>query len=209
MMIPLDVLVVFTAASLALAVTPGPDNIFVLAQSAMHGRRAGLLITLGLCTGLLVHIAAVALGVAAIFRTSALAFTVLKVVGAGYLLYLAWGAFRARASDLSGGPAAPERGLALYARGIVMNVTNPKVAIFFLAFLPQFVDPARGAISTQVIVLGIAFMASALLVFGMIAWAAGHLGQWLRRSPGAQIAINRIAGAVFVALAGRLLFSRA
>jgi threonine/homoserine/homoserine lactone efflux protein len=207
-MLPLDTLVLFFAASAALAVAPGPDNLFVLTQSALHGRLAGWLVTLGLCTGLLVHTAAVALGVAAVFQTSALAFNLLKGVGAAYLLYLAWGAWRAGASAVPAGEAAPLSRRALYARGIVMNVTNPKVAIFFLAFLPQFADPARGAIAGQIVTLGAVFMLAALLVFGAIAWGAARLGGWLRGSPRAQVLMNRVAAGVFVGLAVRLSMSR-
>ena len=194
----------FVAASVALALAPGPDNVFVLTQSALHGRRAGLLVTLGLCTGLVAHTAAVALGAAAVLATSALAFTALKLVGAAYLLYLAFGAFRAGAEPLPEGGAPARDGWRLYRRGIVMNVTNPKVAIFFLAFLPQFADPARGAVAVQVMLYGALFIGSALAVFSSIAWGAGLIGGWLRRTPRAQIVMNRVAGAVFVALAIRL-----
>jgi threonine/homoserine/homoserine lactone efflux protein len=205
--LPLETAWVFFAASVALAVAPGPDNIFVLAQSAMHGPRAGLLVTVGLCTGLVGHTAAVALGVAAVFATSAVAFTVLKFVGAGYLLWLAWGAFRAGAAELGDGGQPALGARALYLRGVVMNLTNPKVAIFFLAFLPQFADPARGALAPQIVFCGVLFMISALLVFGTIAWTAGRLGERLRRSPRAQVALNRLAGLVFVGLALRLATS--
>ncbi len=207
-MIPTDVLLLFVTASAALAIAPGPDNIFVLTQSAVHGPRAGILVTLGLCTGLLFHIAAVAFGVAAIFRTSVVAFNALKVVGAAYLLYLAWQAFRAGRMTIGGEGGARVRGSALYARGIVMNVTNPKVAIFFLAFLPQFADPARGPLSIQIVALGATFMATAFVIFCGVAWAAGRIGGWLRRSQRAQTTINRLAGAVFVFLACRLALSR-
>ena len=194
----------FVAASAALALAPGPDNVFVLTQSALHGRRAGLLVTLGLCTGLVAHTAAVALGAAAVLATSALAFTALKLVGAAYLLYLAFGAFRAGAEPLPTGGAPRIDGWRLYRRGVVMNVTNPKVAIFFLAFLPQFTDPARGGVAAQVMLYGALFIGSALAVFSSIAWGAGLIGGWLRRTPRAQIVMNRVAGAVFVALAIRL-----
>ena len=206
-MIEVGALALFFAASLALALAPGPDNIFVLTQSAQHGRAAGWLVTLGLCTGLLVHTTAVALGVAVIFQTSTLAFTLLKVTGAIYLLYLAWLTFRVGASDLAAQTPTLPGGSALYARGIVMNATNPKVAIFFLAFLPQFTDPARGSVTVQILLLGAVFMLATLMVFGSIAWAAGYLGAWLKRSPGAQLAINRVAGTVFVLLALRLALS--
>lgn len=208
-MIPLDTLAVFFAAAVALALAPGPDNLFVLTQGALHGRLAGLLVTLGLCTGLVVHTAAVSLGVAALLKASPVAFTVLTIAGALYLLWLAWGAWRAGAMRLDGGSAAPSQARSgLYARGIVMNATNPKVAIFFLAFLPQFADPARGPVALQIVLLGAVFGVATLLVFGSIAWAAGFVGEWLRRRPGAQVAMNRIAAVIFVGLALRLLITR-
>jgi threonine/homoserine/homoserine lactone efflux protein len=206
-MIPIDTHALFFAAAVALALVPGPDNIFVLTQSALHGRVAGLLVTLGLCTGLLVHTSAVSLGVAAIFQTSAMAFNALKIVGATYLLYLAWHALRAGASDLAQPSSVGTGRRALYVRGIVMNVTNPKVAIFFLAFLPQFASPARGSLAGQVLLLGAVFIVAALMVFGFIAWAAGFIGEWLKRTPRAQVVMNRIAGCVFVLLALRLALS--
>ncbi|MEE4297904.1 MAG: LysE family translocator [Pseudomonadales bacterium] len=204
---PLETLALFFAASVALGLAPGPDNIFVLTQSALHGRVAGVLVTVGLCTGLLVHTAAVALGVAAIFQTSALAFTALKFVGAAYLVYLAWGAFRAGAAELSSADAPELLGRKLYLRGVVMNLTNPKVAIFFLAFLPQFTDPAAGSLVVQMLLLGAVFIVATLIVFGSVAWTAGHLGDWLRGSPRAQVVMNRVAGTVFLALALKLAVS--
>ena len=203
-MIPLDTLVVFFAASLLLCLAPGPDNIFVLTQSALRGPAAGCIVTLGLSTGLVVHTTAVALGVAAIFQASALAFNALKIIGAAYLLYLAWLSFRASAAGLQAGGERGLRGWRLYRRGIIMNVTNPKVSIFFLAFLPQFADPGRGALSLQLLLLGGLFIIATLLVFGGIALLAGKLGQWLQRSEKAQLLINRVAGIVFVALALKL-----
>ncbi|AHF05126.1 threonine transporter RhtB [Marichromatium purpuratum 984] len=203
-MLPLDTALLFFAASVALALAPGPDNIFVLTQSALHGRLAGLFVTLGLCTGVMLHTAAVALGVAALFAASALAFTVLKVLGALYLLYLAWQAFRAGACALDGSGATAPRRAQLYARGVLMSTTNPKVAIFFLAFLPQFADPARGPLTLQLLLLGALFMLSALLVFSAIAWSSGTLGARLRRSPRAQLILNRVAGTVFAGLALKL-----
>ena len=160
----------------------GRTNIFVLTQSALQGKKAGLLVVLGLCTGLLFHTSAVALGVAVIFKTSELAFTLLKTAGAAYLLYLAWGAFRSGAASIDGNGISALGGGQLYRRGIFMNITNPKVSIFFLAFLPQFADPARGSLAIQMLVLGFVFILSAILVFGAIALAAGSLGEWLSRS---------------------------
>lgn len=205
MLIPLEILAAFFTASVLLALAPGPDNIFVLTQSALHGRVSGLLVTLGLCTGLLVHTAAVTFGVAVIFQTSALAFTALKFCGAGYLIYLAWGAWRAGATEIKGGSGNRLGPGKLYRRGIIMNVTNPKVSIFFLAFLPQFADPHRGPLAWQMIALGSVFIVSTILVFGTIALLAGTLGSWLARSNKAQIIMNRVAGLVFVGLALKLV----
>ena len=204
MLLPIETLATFFTASVLLALAPGPDNIFVLTQSALYGRLSGLLVTLGLCTGLLVHTAAVTFGVAVIFQTSALAFTVLKVSGAAYLVYLAWGAWRAGATEIKTGPGNGLPLGKLYRRGIIMNVTNPKVSIFFLAFLPQFADPARGPVAWQMIALGGVFIVSTILVFGSIALLAGTIGGWLTRSDSAQIVMNRVASLVFVGLALKL-----
>lgn len=203
-MIPIESLVTFFAASVLLALAPGPDNIFVLTQSALHGKLAGLLVTLGLCTGLIVHTTAVAFGVAVIFQASALAFTALKLCGAGYLLYLAWGAWRATATKISANSGVALSLGKLYRRGIIMNVTNPKVSIFFLAFLPQFADPGRGSLTLQMVLLGGVFILATILIFGAIALLAGTLGSWLTRSDKAQIVMNRVASLVFVALALKL-----
>jgi threonine/homoserine/homoserine lactone efflux protein len=165
------------------------------------------LVTIGLCTGLLVHTAAVAIGLAALFATSAVAYNLLKVAGAIYLLYLAWQALRAGASQSfdKEGPGLSRRDL--YLRGVIMNITNPKVAIFFMAFLPQFADPELGSLELQLTILGVVFIFAALCSFSMIAWLSGHLGSWMRRSDRAQSILNRIAALVFVTLAARLLVS--
>jgi threonine/homoserine/homoserine lactone efflux protein len=206
-MIPIETASLFFLASVALALAPGPDNIFVLTQSALCGRKAGLLITLGLCTGLVVHTVAVAVGVAAVFATSAVAFNVLKSLGAAYLLYLAWKALSANVKKIERQAVDKPGSRQLYLRGIVMNVTNPKVAIFFLAFLPQFADPSLGAVAPQVFLLGIIFMVAALGVFGAIAYFSGLLGDWIQKSTSAQLLMNRVAGVVFAGLALKLLLA--
>lgn len=194
----------FFGVSVLLGLSPGPDNVFVLMQSATHGRRAGMLVTLGLCTGLLGHTAAVALGLAAVLAASATAFALLKLAGAAYLLYLAWGAWRAPVGELNA-PANPSLDAAhMYRRGVVMNLTNPKVGIFFLAFLPQFVRPEAGPVALQVVSLGALFIVSTLLVFGSVAFFADWIGGHLRRSPTAQRWLNRSAAVVFAGLALRL-----
>ncbi len=200
-------LTTFILASTLLSLAPGPDNIFVLTQSALYGRKPGIIITLGLCTGLIVHTSAVALGVAAIFMVSTVAFTILKLVGAAYLLYLAWQALRASAAPLSSEAASVLPGqLALYRRGIVMNLTNPKVAIFFLAFLPQFTNPDTGNMTLQLFLLGIVFILVALVVFSAIACLAGLIADLFKHSAKAQVILSRISALVFASLAIRLAF---
>ncbi|MFO1229776.1 LysE family translocator [Diaphorobacter limosus] len=206
----IETLIAFFGVSVLLALTPGPDNIFVLLQSAQRGWRAGMCVVLGLCLGLVGHTAAVALGLAAVFAASGMAFTVLKVVGAAYLAWLAWGALRAPASvhEAPPGGAAAAGGnggaLRMVGRGVVMNLTNPKVLVFFLAFLPQFADPAQGGMARQIMLLGLVFMLATLLVFGAIACFSGAFGALLQRSARAQRLLNRVAGLVFLGLALRL-----
>jgi len=203
----LDTVWAFLGVSVLLGLSPGPDNVFVLMQSATHGRRAGLLVTLGLCTGLLGHTAAVALGLAAVLAASATAFTLLKLAGAAYLLYLAWGTWQAPVGELSANATAPLDAAHMYRRGVVMNLTNPKVGIFFLAFLPQFVRPEAGPVALQVVSLGALFIVSTLLVFGGVAFFADWIGGRLRQSAQAQRWLNRSAAVVFAGLALRLAVS--
>ena len=196
----------FFSLAIVLALAPGPDNLFVLMISAAEGRRAGFAVVAGLMVGVLGHTLAVALGLAALFAASATAFTVLKLAGAAYLLYLAWGAWRAPAS--LGAPGEPaQRAQAwprLVARGVVMNLTNPKVLLFFLALLPQLVKPDQGSVAGQIVALGALFIVAGSLVFGAIVLAAGALRERLARSARAQRLLNRSAAVVFAGLALRL-----
>lgn len=200
----------FLTASLLLALAPGPDNLFVLAQSAIYGWRSGVLITLGLCSGLILHTAAAVIGVAALLKSWPPAFNALKLFGAGYLLYLAWLAWRADTTSEerldSAAPVSAARYRQLYRRGLIMNITNPKVSIFFLAFLPQFADPKRGSVALQMLLLGGLFIFATLLVFGGVALMAGASRRFAR-SPRAQQLLNRFAALLFVALALKLAVS--
>jgi len=204
-MLSIETFSAFFLASALLAIAPGPDNVFVLTQSALHGKLSGLVVVFGLCTGLLFHTTAVAFGVAVIFQASTLAFTILKVIGAGYLVYLAWQIFRASPEQISMQSDQQKSLGTLYRRGIIMNLTNPKVSIFFLAFLPQFADPVRGPISLQMISLGGIFIIATILVFGAIALIGGTLGEWLNRSESAQRIMNWTAGTIFIGLALKLV----
>jgi len=198
-------LISFFIASLLLALTPGPDNLFVITHSVLRGWKAGFAVVLGLCTGLLVHTSAVALGVAVVLQASAWDFSVLKVIGAAYLLYLAWQAFTAPAIKRSAGFEGAGLFWA-YRRGIIMNVTNPKVGLFFLAFLPQFVPPTAESVSLYIVMLGTIFAIATIIVFGVMALLAARLSGLFAGAEKLQTRLNNLAGLVFIALAGHLLF---
>ena len=197
-MIP-AMLLYFLGASAALTVAPGPDNIFVLTQGIARGRRPAIVTALGMCSGISVHTTAAALGISAVFYSSALAFSVVKYAGAAYLLYLAFRTLRDRSAvRLAGVDERPAA--ALFKRGFIMNVLNPKVAMFFLAFLPQFVDPNVAHPALQVAFLGLLFMALGLVTDSLWAVVAGTAGGVLRRSA-RYVKIQRyVAGSVYVGL---------
>ena len=185
----------FALAALALLLVPGPAVLYVVAQSAEHGRRAGLVSVAGLHLGTLVHTAAAAAGVSAIVVSSALAFSVVKYAGAAYLVYL--GIRRLIARDPLERPEVRERRLGrLFRDGVVVNVLNPKTALFFLAFLPQFIDPDR-TVWTQVVAFGLTFVAIGFVTDGLYAVAAGSFGPLLRRK---RRAFRYASGTIFVGL---------
>lgn len=212
-----ETVLAFFSASVLLAIAPGPDNILVLTQSAFYGRRTGLLITLGLCTGLLGHTAAVVLGVAALVKSSAFAFGILKITGAAYLLYLAWKSVKPSRSTDGSQESCPssddkpealhESARKLYTKGILMNITNPKVAMFFIAFFPQFVDTEAGNVSIQMLALGFIFIMATVIVFGSIAVMAGTIKDRLLGSAGARKIMNWLSASVFAGLAVKLAVS--
>lgn len=207
-MIPLDIALGFLGIAILLALTPGPDNLFVMTQAVIQGQLAGLVVTIGLCSGIVIHTAAVAAGVAALFATSSVAFNALKLIGAGYLCYLGWQAFKAGRSKPETSHPPRLAFSRLYKRGFIMNITNPKVSIFFLAFLPQFTDPDRGSLPLQIVILGLLFMVSTILVFGGIALLAGGVAGKLNQSAPVQRWLNRIAGSIFIGLAVHLLLAQ-
>lgn len=212
-MIGFETAVTFFVTAILLALTPGPDNIFVVTQAALRGKRAGVAVTVGLCCGVFGHTIAVALGLAAIFQTSVFAFTVLKYLGAAYLVYLAYGAWKA-ASQIESKRGKEEQAQTkplkltrLVGRGAVMSATNPKVSIFFLAFLPQFVDQNLGHVSAQILQLGGLFMGAAFIVFTIFAFLADGLGQKTVGTVQGQKVMNRLAALIFTGLAAKLLVS--
>lgn len=208
-MLDLSTLLLFISASVVLTLAPGPDIVFLITQGVTKGRRAGFATAMGLASGCLVHTLGAALGVSVIFRTSALAFQALKIAGVVYLLYLAWKILRAPQTDAAiatGHEPTEAKGRALYFRGVLMNLLNPKVALFFLAFLPQFASPERGAVWVQMVLLGVVFTAQVILVFGAIGLFAGQVSLWLRRGPLGKVGrhMKWAVASVYIGLAIRL-----
>ncbi len=211
----------FLVASLLITLTPGPDNLLVLSIGASRGRRSGVAFGLGCAAGCLSHTALAALGVSALIAASATAFTALKLAGGAYLIYLGWQALRnSGAGQAVAEPSAPSADAAtaasapsptawrLFGKGLIANAINPKVVMFFLAFLPQFVLPTSGPAPWQIVQLGLIFTLQAALLFGALGYFAGSIGAWLARHGRAGVWLDRIAGTVFVALGVRLMVSR-
>lgn len=196
----LTTLLLFLSASVALLVIPGPAVTFIVARSVQHGRSAGLVSVLGVHAGSVVHIAAAAFGLSALLASSAIAFSVVKYVGAAYLIFLGIRQLRRPKEDPEAPTPEPAPAWRLFRQGAVVNILNPKTAIFFLAFLPQFVDPSRGPVWTQVIVLGLVFTAMGMLSDGAYALAAGAIGNRVRGSARVRRLIDRVSGGVHIAL---------
>ena len=187
-------------ASLALAFVPGPAVLYIVAQSVDQGRFAGLVSALGISAGGLVHVVAATIGLSSLLASSATAFTIVKYAGACYLILLGVRRLMTRErleDDIARAPRPRRR---LFVDGVVVNVLNPKTALFFLAFLPQFVDPDSGVASLQILALGLIFVAIALCSDSLWALAAGTLGSWLKRSRW-YLGVKRwVTGTVFVGL---------
>lgn len=190
----------FLIASLVLLITPGPAVLYIVARSIDQGRMAGIVSTLGISAGTLVHIAAAAFGLSAILVRSALAFSVVKYVGAAYLVYLGVGKLMER--DPGDGAVHVQRAPLgrIFRQGVVVNITNPKTALFFFAYLPQFADPARGSVAAQIVVLGSTFVVLAMTSDGLYALAAGTAAAWLRGNLRLARAQRYFAGSVYIAL---------
>ena len=201
----IETIIAFVAASVVLSLVPGPDNIFVMSHSALKGWRIGFYITLGLCTGLIGHTVLVSIGVSVIFQTSAIAFNGLKIIGACYLLYLAWLSIQNKELNL-GGTDKNSTNRSYYFTGVIMNLTNPKVALFFLVFLPQFVNTSNDNVTIQIFLLGLLFILSALCVFTSIAYLASFLEGILKKSKAVNKNLNLLAALIYFALAINLFF---
>jgi len=193
----------YLIACVVLTLAPGPDNILVVSLGLARGRRAAVLAAWGMVSGVLVHTTAAALGISAILATSELAFRVIQYAGAAYLAYLAWRVIRERGGGpIAAADQAPVGSWALYRRGFLMNVLNPKVALFFLAFLPQFIDRDHTMpVWLQMVLLGFVFMAQAFVIFTVFGLFAGVLGEVIARRPWVQRGFDWLSAGVFAAVA--------
>src|SRR4249919_2111793 len=198
----------FFVATLALNLAPGPDMTYVAARSLGQGRRAGLISALGISAGCLVHIVAASAGVAVLLRAWPRAYSLIRLAGAAYLLYLGISMWRsAGMGERLSQAIAPAADDEIFRQGAITNILNPKVAMFFLAFLPQFIDPARGPAGLQTLVLGLMFNVSGTLVNAAVAWLAGS-ARTLLESRGGRAWFQRASGAILTALGLRLALAR-
>lgn len=198
-----EVLLYFLGASMALTIAPGPDNLFVMTQGITRGRKPAIISALGMCSGVSVHTLMAAFGISAIFHASALAFSLVKYAGAAYLLFLAYKTLRER-SSIHLAQAVELPAWALFRRGFIMNVLNPKVAMFFLAFLPQFLTPDGLAVPFQMLLLGLIFMLQAVAIFTLIGYFSGSIGHYILSRPKLARYFDWLAAGVFVLLGLRL-----
>jgi threonine/homoserine/homoserine lactone efflux protein len=197
----------FLIAAFALNLAPGPDMLYVIGRSVGQGRKAGIVSSLGVFVGCWVHILAAAFGIAALLRSSPVAFNAVRYAGAAYLIYLGV-KMLAQQTDLSSQQLKAERLGVIFRQGAITNMLNPKVAIFFLAFLPQFVDARRGNVVLQILLLGLIFNVGGTLVNLAVAYAGGTLGELLRRNQSIARLQRRFTGLIFVGLGLRLAWQR-
>ena len=198
----------FLTASILLTLAPGPDILYLLTKSLADGARAGITLACGLVSGIIFHTTLVMVGVAALIKNSATALLLLKIFGAAYLLYLAFGAFKAARAGKKLSLAkstAKSTAAALYKRGVLMNVLNPKVLLFFLAFLPQFVDLNRDGASLQILFLGVVFAVQAVIIFSCVALFAGRVRNLILRRKNVGQVLNFVEAAVLTLIAAALI----
>lgn len=209
-MLTLTQLFAFTLAALLITATPGPDNLMVLGMGMSRGRRQGIAFGLGCALGCLSHTVLAVLGVSALVAASPVAFTVLKLVGGAYLVWLGVNALRhaGASAPVQGAGAPAEATRTLFLKGMLANAINPKVVLFFLSFLPQFVVPEQGHVQAQLGLLGVVFTLQAAVLFGLLAGFAGTIGGWLNRRPRAGVWLDRIAGTIFIGLGLRIAVGR-
>lgn len=202
----LEQILPFLIASILLTISPGPDIIYVLVQSISNGKKAGLMTTLGLVSGILIHTSLVAFGVSAVIKQSETLFLLIKIFGALYLFYLAYKVFRSKAEfSLASKDVEAGKKSSLFKHGFIMNIMNPKVTIFFLAFFPGFLWDPEGSTIYQFYLLGLLFMLQALLIFGLVALLAGKISIYLKRHPSSGFFLKWLQVVVFISIGVMIL----
>jgi len=194
----------FVAVSWALIIAPGPDMLYVITRGMAHGRKAGIVSAVGVICGILVHTTAAALGITLILQTSAFAFLVVKYLGAIYLIYLGVKAWRDKSTLSLQGSTSSVSSQSLFWQGVLSNVLNPKIAVFFLAFLPQFVDQGSSQVALQMAILGLTFAFFGLCFLVVVGYFAGTVGAWLTRSPQYTNILRWLTGGILISLGVRL-----
>lgn len=197
-------IVLFLAASALLTIAPGPDIVYVLTRGIAQGPRAGVAAALGFATGCIFHTVLAAVGIAALIRSSELAFDLVRYAGAAYLVWIGMQALRHRASFSIEGASDARALSTIYRQSVIGNVLNPKVTLFFLAFLPQFVNAEAGHVGWQMALLGAIFMGVTIVIFSAVALFAGWIGAWIRRKPAIGERLNIFAGFTFIGLGIRV-----
>jgi threonine/homoserine/homoserine lactone efflux protein len=197
----LATLLAFSLTALVLLLIPGPAVLYIVSQSVTHGRRAGVMATLGVHAGTMVHIAAAALGLSAILVSSSLAFAAVRFIGAGYLIYLGLRTLLERREGTVHAPLPHEARMGrIFRQGALVNITNPKTALFFFAFLPQFVDPHGAAVPEQIVVLGITFALLGLITDSLYGLVAGSAAGWMRGRTAVRSVQRWVTGCIFIGL---------
>jgi threonine/homoserine/homoserine lactone efflux protein len=199
--------VLFIGVSWALILAPGPDMIYVITRGMAHGRKAGMVSAIGVVCGILVHTLAAAFGLTLILQTSAFAFLIVKFLGAGYLIYLGIRAWREKSPFRLPTTASMAKTSALFWQGVLSNVLNPKIAIFFLAFLPQFVDQGSSQVTLQMVILGLTFASFGLCFLLTLGYSSGTICKWLTYRPQYAQFFQRLAGGILIGLGIRLAFA--
>ena len=197
----------FIGVSWILIISPGPDMIYVITRGMTHGRKAGVLSAIGVVCGILVHTTAAAFGLTLLLQTSAIAFLLVKFIGAAYLVFLGIKAWREKTTFQLHASAPVAKSSTLFWQGVLSNVLNPKIAIFFLAFLPQFVDKGSSHVTLQMVILGITFACFGLCFLLVVGYSSGTIGRWLTYRPQYAQFFQRLAGGILIGLGIRLAFT--
>ena len=207
-MLTLSSIILFVITSVVLIIAPGPDILFVLTQGMSGGKKVGIVTALGLACGNLVHTTAAALGITLLLKTSFIAFTILKIFGVCYLVLLAYKSIKHRHSPIELACASSASNGKIFSKGFLMNILNPKVALFFIAYLPQFITSGNISSSVQTAIYGLIFTLLVIPIFGAVGYFSGYIGNWLRTKKKFSYYMNLVSASVFMALGLKLALTK-